>query len=128
MTNDGTQVLTAHHAVTLEISDEMARLYKSLFGRGPTRARTQFAGADTIVCTLDSTFTPAERSLVEMGEHQRLRETRLFFQHAREVDFRASVERITGRRVRAFISGTDTAADISCELFILEPAGPDWSA
>jgi hypothetical protein len=43
-----------------------------------------------------------------MGEHQRLRETRLFFQHAREPDFRGNVERITGRRVRGCLSGTDT--------------------
>jgi uncharacterized protein YbcI len=109
-----------HHNVLLEISNEMVRLYKQLFGRGPTRARAYFAGPDTLLCTLEESFTPAERSLADMGEHQRLRETRLFFQHARESDFRESVERITGRRVRAFTSGTDTFADVSDEVFHLE--------
>jgi uncharacterized protein YbcI len=123
MKDDGIQVLSEHHALTLEISDEMVGHYKRLFGRGPKRARTQYAGPNTIVCTLESTFTPAERSLVEMGEHQRLRETRLFFQYAREGDFRETVERITGRRVCAFVSGTDTTADVSCEVFLLEPEG-----
>jgi len=107
--------------ITLEISHEMVRLYKQLFGRGPGRARTHFAGPDIVVCSLEMTLTPAERTMVEMGEHHRLRETRLFFQHAREDDFRSTVERITGRRVRGFVSGTDTAEDLSCEVFYLEP-------
>jgi uncharacterized protein YbcI len=113
----------AHHEVSLEISNGMVRLYKELFGRGPSRVRTHFAGPDVVICTLEKSFTPAERSMAEMGEHQRLRETRLFFQHARENDFRATVQRITGRRVRGFLSGTDTVEDISCEVFYLEPDG-----
>jgi uncharacterized protein YbcI len=112
-----------NHEIALEISNEMVRIYKDLFGRGPARAWTHFAGPDTIICTLERTFTPAEQSLVALGEHQRLRETRMFFQHARERDFREAVERITGRRVTAFVSGTDAAADVSCEIFFLEPVG-----
>jgi uncharacterized protein YbcI len=112
-----------HHEVSLEISKEMVRLYKQLFGRGPGRARTYFAGPDVVICSLEQTLTPAERTMVEMGEHQRLRETRMFFQHAREDDFRETVERITGRRVRGFISGTDTTEDVSCEVFYLESDG-----
>jgi uncharacterized protein YbcI len=105
----------------MEISNGMVHLYKELFGRGPQRARTYFAGPDIVLCSLETSFTPAERSMAEMGEHQRLRETRMFFQHAREPDFRATVERITGRRVRGFLSGTDTHEDLSCEVFYLEP-------
>jgi uncharacterized protein YbcI len=119
--DDGPRPLPAQHEAVLEISNEMVRLYKRLFGRGPTHARTHFASPDMVVCTLEGSFTPAERSLAELGEHQRLREMRLFFQHAREDDFRETVERLTGRRVRGFLSGTDTVADISCEVFYLEP-------
>jgi len=63
--------------------------------------------------------------MVAMGEHQRLRETRMFFQHAREGDFREAVERVTGRSVIAFVSGIDTTADMSCEVFYLEPVTGD---
>jgi uncharacterized protein YbcI len=107
--------------VTAQISNEMVRIYKQLFGRGPTLARTNFAGSDLIVVTLEDTLTPAERSMAELGEHQRLRDVRLFFQYARERDFREVIERVTGRRVRAFVSGMDTRADVSCEVFYLEP-------
>jgi uncharacterized protein YbcI len=66
-------------------------------------------------------FTPAERNLQAMGEHQRLRDIRLLFQYAETSTFTAPIERITGRKVRGFISGIDTNADIACELFVLEP-------
>jgi uncharacterized protein YbcI len=107
--------------VSMALSNEMVRLYKDLFGRGPTRARTNFAGPDLIVCSLEKTLTPAEQSMADMGEHQRLRDVRLFFQHAREKDFREAVERITGRKVRGFVSGMDTHEDIATELFYLVP-------
>jgi uncharacterized protein YbcI len=111
---------SAHDSVRAEISREMVRIYKEQFGRGPTKARTDFAGPDIVVCTLENSFTPAEVRLAAMGEHQRLRDTRLYFQHATEGEFREVIERLLGRRVRAFISGVDTAVDISSEIFYLE--------
>jgi uncharacterized protein YbcI len=107
-------------SVRAEISREMVRLYKELFGRGPTKARTEFAGPDIVICSLENTFTPAERSLAEMGEHQRLRDTRLYFQAATSEKFREIIERLTGRRVRAFISGLDADQDVCSEVFYLE--------
>ena len=107
--------------VLLQVSNEMVRLYKEQFGRGPTRVRTDWAGLDAIVCTLEDSLTPAERNLVKMEEHQRLRDTRMCFQYAAEEAFREAVERIVGRRVRAFVSGIDTSQDVSAELFYFEP-------
>jgi uncharacterized protein YbcI len=103
-----------------ELCNEMVRIYKDIFGRGPTRVRADWAGRDALLCTLEDSLTPAERKMVEVGEHERLRETRMFFQHVCEDDFRASVERITGRNVRAFVSGIDTDSDVSSEVFYLE--------
>src|SRR5690242_15121724 len=99
------------------ISQDMVRLYKDQFGRGPTRARTDWAGPDALVVVLEDTVTPAERSMVNMGEHQRLRDTRTFFQYATLAGFCRPVEMRTGRKVRAFISGIDTVADgVSVEM------------
>jgi uncharacterized protein YbcI len=109
------------NSVHAEISRAMVRIYKDQFGRGPTKARSDFAGPDVLICTLEDSLTPAERRLAEMGEHQRLRDTRLYFQHATEGEFRDVIERVLGRKVRAFISGIDTAQDVSAELFYLEP-------
>ena len=108
-------------SILAEISRAMVRLYKEQFGRGPTKARTEYAGEDTLICTLENSLTRAELRLVELGEDQRLRDIRMFFQHATEDEFRAVIEGLTGRTVRAFISGTDTGKDVSCEIFYLYP-------
>src|SRR3954447_9417892 len=63
-------------SVLSEIANTMVRLYKDCFGRGPTQARAQWCGGDVLTVVLEDTLTPAERSLVKMGEHQRLRDTR----------------------------------------------------
>ncbi len=105
------------------ISNEMVRLYKEQFGRGPTKTRTDWAGSDVLVVTLEETFTPAERTLRRLGEHQRLRDLRLLFQYAEIDSFCEPIERLTGRKVRAFISGIDTEADLATEMFVLHPRG-----
>jgi uncharacterized protein YbcI len=104
-----------------EITNSMVRLYKELFGRGPTKARTDYAGPDTIVATVQNSLTPAERRLISLGEHQRVREMRMFFQHAGERDFKDTIEQITDRKVWAFVSGFDAERDVAAEIFYLEP-------
>ena len=99
----------------------MVRLYKELFGRGPTKARTNYAGSDTLVATIENSLTPAERNMIDLGEDQRVREIRMFFQHASDAEFTGIVEQITGRTVRAFVSGMDTDKDVATEVFYLEP-------
>jgi uncharacterized protein YbcI len=101
----------------------MVSLYKEQLGRGPVRARTHWAGDDMLVCTLEESLTPAERNLREMGEHQRLRDMRMFFQYSSVKGFVEPIERITGRTVRSFISGIDTEEDVSIEAFVLYPDG-----
>jgi uncharacterized protein YbcI len=75
-----------------------------------------------IVCLLEETLTPVERTLVRIGEHHRLREIRMLFQYAAESAFRGAVEEVTGRRVIAFTSGFDPNADVATEVFLLAPS------
>jgi uncharacterized protein YbcI len=63
----------------VELSNAMVRLYKELFGRGPTKARTNFAGPDLIVSTLEHSLTRIERHMATAGEHERLRDLRMHF-------------------------------------------------
>jgi uncharacterized protein YbcI len=113
-------------SVLMEISNVMVRLYKDQFGRGPTKARAVWCTEDALVVFLEDTLAPVERSMVRMGEHQRLRETRMFFQYATLREFCEPVERITGRKVRSFLSGIDTeVGGLSMETFILHPDGYD---
>jgi uncharacterized protein YbcI len=118
----GTQIPTDGN-VLQAVSNAMVKLHKEQFGRGPTNARSYFAGPDTLVCTLDDALLPAERKMVEMGEDQRVRESRMFLQVATEAEFTGVVEGLVDRKVRAFASATDPAPGVVFEIFSFHPEG-----
>jgi len=103
------------------VSNAMVKLHKEQFGRGPTNARSYFAGPDTLVCTLEDSLLPAERTMVEMGEDQPVRESRMFLQVATQDRFIAAVEELVSRKVRAFASAIDPAPGVVFEIFSFEP-------
>jgi uncharacterized protein YbcI len=107
------------------VSRAMVALHKEQFGRGPTRARSHFAGRDTVVCVLENVLLPAELKLVEMGEAARVRESRVSFQAATATEFIAAAEQILHRSVRAFASAVDPAKDTVFEVFTFEPQGSE---
>jgi uncharacterized protein YbcI len=109
-------------SVVARVSNALVALHKEQFGRGPLRARTAFAGDDTLVCTLQDALLPAEQAMVEMGHQHRVQESRLFFQTATRAKFVDAVEAITGRAVVAFASATDPDAGVVWEIFNLEAA------
>jgi uncharacterized protein YbcI len=108
-----------------DVSSAMVKLHKEQFGRGPTHARTDFAGRDTLVCTLENALLPGERAMVEVGEVQKVRESRTFLQAATAALFTGAVEEILDRRVRAFASAIDPEAGVVYEVFTFhsEPDG-----
>lgn len=108
-------------SVLAAVSNAMVALHKEQFGRGPVSARSHFAGPDALVCVLEAALLPAERKLVNMGEQQRVRETRLAFQVATADEFVATVEQIVGRKVHAFASAADVDRDVVFENFVFEP-------
>jgi uncharacterized protein YbcI len=63
---------------------------------------------------------PVERTLIDAGETDAVRQTRLAFQRAMEKRFVETVEEISGRKVRAFLSQVSLNPDIAVEVFVLE--------
>lgn len=117
----GTGQATEPSSALVEISNTMVRLYKEVFGRGPTKTRARFSGADTLVVLLENTLTVSERNLVALGEHARVRQERLLLQLAFEDLKRAEVERILMRRPVAWVCGIDPRHDLSTEVCLFEP-------
>lgn len=109
------------------VTSSIVRIYKEQFGRGPVNARSYYANPDMLICLLAESLTPVERSMLDLGEHQRLRDIRMMFQYAAEDKFRAAVEEATGRKVTSFMSAVDVEQDLAAELFILEPQ-PDGAS
>jgi uncharacterized protein YbcI len=109
----GTSVLSA-------VSNAMVALHKEQFGRGPTRARSNFAGHDTLVCVLEDALLPAELTMVQMGEQHRVRELRMYLQVASSGEFISAIEDIVHRHVRGFSCATDPDANMVFEIFSFE--------
>ena len=103
------------------VSNALVALHKEQFGRGPTKARSNFAGPDTLVCVLEDALLPAELKLVALGQQSSVRENRGAFQAATAADFIGAVEEIVYRKVRAFASAVDPDANVVFESYQFEP-------
>jgi uncharacterized protein YbcI len=101
------------------ISNAITKLQRDHYGRGPDSVRT-VVGYDHIITFLENSFMRVERTLLDAGEIDAVRDTRLAFQRAMEPRFVNTVEEITGRKVRAFLSQVSVNPDISVEVFVLE--------
>ena len=108
-------------SVLMAVSNAMVRLHKEQFGRGPTHARSHFAGPDALLCILENALLPAELKMMELGEESRVRDTRNSFQAATAAEFVSAVEEIVGRKVRAFASGLDAPKNVVFENFVFMP-------
>jgi uncharacterized protein YbcI len=102
------------------VSNAMTKMHRDSYGRGPDSVRTVM-GHDHVICFLEDLYTPVERTLLDGGEVEAVRETRLAFQRTMKAPFVAAIEEITGRKVRAFLSQVTFDPDISVEVFVLEP-------
>jgi uncharacterized protein YbcI len=117
----GTRIEDERGGALAQVSNAMVALHKEQFGRGPRRARTHFAGGDILVCVLEDALLPAERTMVEMGDQQRVRESRMYLQVATADQFIVAVQDIIGRQVEAFSSATDPDHNTVFEVFTFEP-------
>ena len=103
-----------------DISRAMVALFKEATGRGPNRARTYIE--DSVVVTiLYDTMTKAERTLMAEEETETVRDLRRIFQGTFRDDAIEVVERLTGRKVLAFLSDHAVEPDYAVEAFVLEP-------
>lgn len=103
--------------VVAEIARGVVKIHAHYFGRGPTRARA-ICRNDVVVVILEEIFTRAERTLIETGHFDQVRQHRQTFQDEIEPRFREVVEEATGRRVRGFLSQVSIDG-IASEVFVL---------
>jgi uncharacterized protein YbcI len=110
-----------------DISNAVVRLVREHFGKGPTQAKT-IVHEDVVVTVLRGGFTQAEKTLYKAGRGDLVDEGRRAMQDVFEREMRAAVERLTGRKVEAFLSANHHEPDASVEVFLLDPeraAGSD---
>ena len=107
------------------VSDAMAEMHERYHGRVPATAKSLMMGDDLLACVLGGVYTDVEKTMIELQRTTTVQETRSAFQEAMQQKFIQTVERLSGRRVLAFISNQHVGPDLEIELFVLAPGSED---
>ena len=105
------------------VTNAMVAIHERYHHRAPVTAKTQLLGDDLLVCVLGGVYTDVEKTMIELQRAPVVQETRSAFQNAMQHKFIAVVERLSGRRVLAFISNQHVGPDMEVELFMLAARG-----
>ena len=107
-----------------EISTAIVGLYKQHYGKGPTHCRT-YLEPNLVVVVLGEGYTSGEQTMFEAGKWHEVRNARQIWQDSMEERFVTTIERLTDRRVSAFLSANRQDPDFAVELFVLAPEDSD---
>jgi uncharacterized protein YbcI len=103
-----------------DVTNGIVKLFSEYYGRGPTKAKSYLLDDRIVVCVLEDTMTTVERTLVEQGEGEKVRDVRITFQGAMADEFKGVVSGAMGRPVISYHSQLTLEPDIGFEFFVLE--------
>jgi uncharacterized protein YbcI len=101
-----------------EISNAAVALHREHFGRGPGAAKSHISD-NLVVCVLTDVFTPFEKTLIEAGQEERVRETRAIHRAATEDVYKGRMEAVLGRHVEAHMSSINVDPDVAVDIFVM---------
>jgi uncharacterized protein YbcI len=107
------------------ISNAMVGLKKEFYGKGPDRVKT-FFNDNYVFCVLEGGLTRNEKTLIDNGEAELVRQYRLRFQAAMSKPTTGAVAQVTGREVINYHSQIVLDPTFTFEIFVLDaPVGTD---
>lgn len=102
------------------ISTRIAQIYKTAYGRGPTKIAAYIL-PELVVVLIEDLNTPAQSTLIEHGQphhvdagHRRLHETMVD-------DMIAAIQDVLGREVRGCVAGFNATLNAATNSFLLGP-------
>ena len=108
-----------------QISNEMVRAQKTFFGRGPEKAKSYLLD-DFLLIVMRGGFLPAERTMLDGGKQDVVRQFRQDFENEMTGRLIATMEGLTGRRILTRQSQVLFDPDIVVEIFFFDqPLAPD---
>ena len=94
-------------------------------GRHDRTTATTYINDNVVLCVLEDILAEHEDTLIDAGSSGEVIDARVAFQTDTEDEFTEAIERLTGRRVVAFMSANQTTPGVAAELFLLDTAPPD---
>ena len=110
------------------ISTNIVRILREHYGRGPMKAKTYALDDIIVVVMRGSGFTPLEKTIMDSGEPERVIAMREDFQRVMADRYKQTIERLTGRKVVAFLSQAEVEPDITMEIFFIDGPLPGFGA
>ncbi len=101
------------------LTREMVRIHTANLGRGPDKSFSFYNG-NVVMTILQDVLTKAEQSLAINDHGEAVLAMRQLFQRTMAEEMKASVERLTARKVVAFMSDNHLEPDMAVEVFILD--------
>jgi len=102
------------------ISTSIVGILRENYGRGPMKAKTYALDDIIIVVMRGSGFTPLEKTIMDSGEPERVIAMREDFQRVMASRYSETIEKLTGRKVVAFLSQAHVEPDITMEIFFVD--------
>jgi uncharacterized protein YbcI len=109
-----------HGGRLAEVSNAVVGVFSECYGRGPTKAKSYLVD-DYLLVVLEDLLTTVEKTLVDNGKEDLVREVRLTFQEAVAERFTEAVENVLGRKVQTYHSQVTFHPPRGFEIFVLEP-------
>jgi uncharacterized protein YbcI len=102
------------------ISTSVVAILREHYGRGPMKAKTYALDDIIVVVMRGSGFTPLEQTIMDSGNPDRVVDMRHEFQNMMHRGFTETIERLTDRKVLAFLSQAHVDPDITIEIFFID--------
>jgi len=106
------------------VTEAMVAMHERYHGRRPASGKALMMGGDLLACVLGGVYTEVEKTMIELQRAPVVQQTRSAFQEAMQERFIEVVQRLSGRRVAAFISNHHVGPDLEVELFVFAPPLP----
>lgn len=105
------------------VARAVVRHHREYLGRGPTKAQAFYRDRNLVVI-LGDVMTAAEHSLLEAGADEAVLQMRQAIQQAMRDELVATVEKLSGCEVVAFMSSNSLDPDMAAEVFVLDRPVP----
>ena len=113
------QALLTGGELNAAVTRALVGIQNEYVGRGPRTAST-FYHDNVIVTLMHDVLNRAEQTPARSDRRGDVTKIRHLYQETMRADFTVAVERLTGHKVLAFISGNHADPDIASELFVLD--------
>jgi uncharacterized protein YbcI len=108
------------------ISDEVVRILKDSFGKGPVQAKSYMLD-DFLIVVMRGGVTVAEQTMLDRGHGDMVRTFRQTYQNEMGDQLVATIEALTGRKVVNYQSQILFEPHIVMEIFFFDPGSIDGS-